>query len=102
MALLLNRVAPRKPWVKISTLVAITAWSIFSIFALAFQCPLPHPWIFQPAQCPSHGNLLYPIIIFNALTDIVLALGIVPNVWNLQMIAKDRNLVMILFGLRMR
>ena len=100
MALLSDRVAPRNVWAKASALTSFAAWAVFSLFALAFQCPLPRPWVFQPAQCPSHGNLLYPIIAINALTDVILALWIIPIVWKLRMARRDRVLVAILFGLR--
>lgn len=102
VALLSDRVAPRKSWVKISTLTSIAAWTVFSFVTLAFQCPFPQPWVFQPAQCPTHGKLLYPIIVFNAFTDVFLALWIVPTVWKLRMAWRDRVLVIFLFGLRIR
>jgi len=101
IALLSDRVAPRLPWTKISTLISIIAWAIFSFFALAFQCPIPQPWVFQPDQCPTHGRLLYPIIVFNILSDVFLALWIVPTVWKLRMAWNDRLLVIFLFGLRL-
>jgi len=100
IALLSDRVAPRKRRDKISTLTCIAAWTIFSLFALAFQCPFPQPWVFQPAQCPTQGKLLYPIVVFNAIIDVFLALWIVPTVWKLQMAWRDRLLVVFLFGLR--
>ena len=101
IALLSDRVAPRLPWTKISTLISIITWAIFSFFALAFQCPFPQPWVFQPDQCPTHGRLLYPIIVFNILSDVFLALWIVPTVWKLRMAWNDRLLVIFLFGLRL-
>lgn len=60
IALLSDRVAPRKRRDKISTLTCIAVWTIFSLFALAFQWPLP------PTD--------YLIVAFNALTDVALVL----------------------------
>ncbi|KAF2671581.1 hypothetical protein BT63DRAFT_452085 [Microthyrium microscopicum] len=98
--LLSDRIVPRDPKIKMFTFGAIGAWGIFSLFVIAFQCPLPEPWVFQPAQCPTHGNLFYAIISFNALTDVLLASMIIPVVWDLRMEIRDRTLVAILFGLR--
>ena len=98
--LLLDRVAPGKRSIKMVALSSVAAWATFCLFALLFQCPFPRPWVFEPAQCPTHGRLLYPIVIFNALTDIGLSLWIVPNVWGLQMQRRDRIWVVFLFCLR--
>lgn len=100
VALLSDRVAPRTQRAKTSTLTCITAWAILSLFALAFQCPFPHPWVFQPVQCATHGKLLYPVVVFNSLTDVFLALWIVPTIWKLRTAWRDRLLVIFLFGLR--
>ena len=98
-ALLLDRVAPMDRWAKVITLSAV-AWAVFSLFALAFQCPLPHPWVFEPAKCPTHGKLLYAIVSLNALTDVALSLWIVPIAWHLRIDRAGRGLVIILFGLK--
>ena len=78
----------------------VIVWAIFSLFVLAFQCPLPEPWVFNPPNCFSHGNLLYPIIVLNILTDGVLAIFILPVIWKLNMAKGTRVTVMVLFGSR--
>jgi hypothetical protein len=98
--LLSDRILPRDSKIKKATMVAIAAWGIFALFTLAFQCPVPHSWVFQPAQCATHGRLFYAIISLNLLTDLILASLIIPVVWETRMALRDRVLVVILFGLR--
>lgn len=99
-ALLSERIVPTEKYTKTVAWSSIGAWAVFSLFALALQCPFPHPWVFEPAQCSTHGRLLYPIIAFNAITDIGLSLWVIPCVWGLRRRLSDRILVVILFGLR--
>lgn len=77
-----------------------TVWAVFSLFALAFHCQLPEPWIFIPSRCFSRGRLLYPVIALNILTDGVLAIFILPVIWKLNMIKVARITVMALFASR--
>jgi hypothetical protein len=102
VAMLLSRLIPhsRNPaWLSFS---AIACWALFSLFAVAFGCWLPHPWDLLFSQCPTHsGKLLYPIIIFNILTDVMLSFWIVPYVWTLAMEMKECGLVCSLFGARL-
>ncbi|ORY19758.1 hypothetical protein BCR34DRAFT_551640 [Clohesyomyces aquaticus] len=100
VVLLSDRVAPRKPLPFYLMLGLIGAWTVFSIFATAFQCPLPHPWVYVPSKCPSHGNLQYPIITLNILTDALLATWILPTLWKLLMDLERRVTVIVLFGSR--
>ena len=102
VAMLLDRIVTysrRAAWFSYS---AITAWALFSLFAVAFGCSLPNPWDLLFSQCSTHGaKLLYPIIIFNILTDVMLSIWVIPYVWVLKMEAKDRLLVRVLFGARL-
>jgi hypothetical protein len=102
VAMLLSRLIPHSSnpaWVSFS---AIAGWALFSLFAVAFGCWLPRPWNLLFSQCSTHSEkLLYPVIIFNILTDIMLSFWIVPYVWTLAMKVKERVLVCSLFGARL-
>jgi hypothetical protein len=82
-------------------LVMVAIWGAFSFLALAFQCQLPEPWVFVPSQCKTHGRLQYPVIILNILTDGVLAMGMLPMIWKLNLSRNIKVTVMILFGIRL-
>ena len=82
-------------------LIMVVIWGTFSFLALAFQCQLPEPWVFVPSQCNTHGRLQYPVIILNILTDGVLAMGMLPTIWKLNLGLNIRVTVMILFGIRL-
>ena len=79
----------------------IGTWVLFSILAVSFQCQLPRPWVFVPSKCSTHGDLQYPIIIGNLLTDALLAIWILPTIWKLLMDLGKRVIVMVLFGARL-
>jgi hypothetical protein len=83
------------------SLVLVWIWGIFSFLALAFQCQMPKPWIFVPAQCTTHGYLQYPVIILNIITDAILATGMLPTIWKLNIARDTRVTVMTLFGIRL-
>lgn len=86
-------------FVTIATLIGI--YFVFSIFATAFQCGASHAWVVQPATCPTHGDMKYGIIGLNMLTDIMLAVWILPSLWKLQMNLQNRLTVISLFGARL-
>lgn len=50
----------------------VGVWGVFSFFALAFECNLPHPWNFTTSHCPSQEGLVISVIALNIITDIVL------------------------------
>ncbi|KAF7180426.1 hypothetical protein CNMCM7691_009594 [Aspergillus felis] len=59
----------------LATIGAIGVWTVFALCAIAFQCPLPDPWLYRPDRCMAKGALMYPIAVMNSLTDVaVLAL----------------------------
>ncbi|KAF2867083.1 hypothetical protein BDV95DRAFT_610967 [Massariosphaeria phaeospora] len=101
VVLLSDRVAPREARSYYLMLGMVAVWTIFSTFALAFQCSLPDPWTFTRENCPSRGNLYYPIIIFNIITDALLATWILPTLRKLLMPTNKRVTVMLLFGARL-
>lgn len=101
VVLLSDRVAPRETRPYWLMLGSVAAWTVFATFATAFQCSVPRPWVFHPSLCPSHGNLQYPIIIFNVITDAILATWILPTLRKLLMDTDKRATVMVLFGSRL-
>ena len=100
---LMSRLAPTRGGKNtyLATHAGIFAWGFFSIFALAFQCDVPHPWIFARDRCAGEGALWYPVIIFNIITDGVLSFLIAPTVWKLQMPTLQRATVIALFAVRL-
>ncbi|KAL4781547.1 hypothetical protein BJX76DRAFT_359752 [Aspergillus varians] len=50
----------------------VLAWTVFSIFGIAFQCELPEAWLYTPERCAGEGALFYPIAVLNILTEIIL------------------------------
>jgi hypothetical protein len=98
--LLADRVAPQLPQTYYSFIGMIVAWATFSILSISFQCHLPKAWVYVPDECPTHGNLAYPIIIGNILTDTILALWFLPTIWRVLIDKEKRIAVMALFGTR--
>lgn len=97
---LCERVAPREPRDLHIVTGMVYFWGLFSILAIAFQCGLPDPWVFDPSDCPTKGFMYYPVIIMNMITDLVLATWILPTLWNLLLDQDRRILVVMLFGSR--
>jgi hypothetical protein len=101
VVMLFKRIAPTvNRSFKLGLLLCVT-WGVFSVFAIAFQCQLPEPWVFMPSQCSTHGYLQIPVIGLNMVTDAILAVGILPTIWKLNMPQETRVTVMTLFGLRL-
>ncbi|KAK1140015.1 hypothetical protein N8T08_010924 [Aspergillus melleus] len=48
-----------------------TAWTIFALFGIAFQCELPRPWLYSPDRCAGEGVIIYPISVFHILLEII-------------------------------
>ncbi|KAM0715722.1 hypothetical protein Q7P37_009222 [Cladosporium fusiforme] len=78
---------------------AIIIWTLFSIFAIAFQCSATSPHIYEPERC-ANGVVWYPVTIGNAVTDAALAFSFNPIIWKL--VAKTRMKVrlMVILGSR--
>lgn len=75
------------------------AWAVAAIFAIAFECDLPHPWSYQN-QCVDQWALYLSNGIWNILTDIVLVLLPVWLMWNVQVTETKRWVVIGLFACR--
>jgi hypothetical protein len=98
IVLLYQRIAPQQASMGILFLYGcIAVWALFAISVQAFQCGGSVE--FQPDQCLS-GNLQYPSIILNIVTDALLSFWMAPRIWSLQSSTKARVVPMILFGLR--
>ncbi|KAF2095137.1 hypothetical protein NA57DRAFT_79622 [Rhizodiscina lignyota] len=80
---------------------SVIVYFVFSVFATAFQCGLPRPWLLEPTTCTSHGRLQYAIIGMNMITDMLLAIWIIPSLWKLQMDKNTRTIVIALFAARL-
>lgn len=59
-------------------------YGIAGMFLVAFQCDSPQIWVLDPASCSSGGRVHYSAIALNILTDILLAVWIVPAIWTLK------------------
>lgn len=79
--------------------VAIVIWTIFSVFALAFQCGTVSPQTYEPVKC-ANGVLWYPVTIINAITDAALAFSFTPIIMALSARRKTKAKVIILLGAR--
>lgn len=97
-ACLIDRVAPQTNRSKIVLGSMLSTWTIFALFAVAFECGLPQ-WTVHQVQC-GHRGLLVAVIITNIITDLVLAGWILPTMWALALNRDLRLLAAQLFGLR--
>jgi hypothetical protein len=96
--LLLDRISVQLS-AKLIVVAFLAAWAIFSIVASLICHPTP-PWIVGQSYCLAQGRLIYLELIFNGLSDAVLALWIVPSTWKLAMPRKSKLLVIFVFGTR--
>ncbi|KAF7561280.1 hypothetical protein G7046_g2890 [Stylonectria norvegica] len=77
------------------------AWVASGFFALAFECPLPSPWLaVSEKQCPSRGPVYIYNGILNILTDLALCILPVAMMWHVQTTIRRKMVVMALFGTR--
>jgi hypothetical protein len=98
-AFLIGRVAPQSRRENAILFGSVTLWILYSMFAFAFQCGLPKPWMFDPPNC-AHGGPLISIIILNMLSDILLTAWIFPMLRPLKMNREKCLNVAVLFGSR--
>lgn len=80
--------------------VAIIIWTIFGVFALAFQCGTVNPQVYEPERC-ANGALWYPVTIGNAVTDAALAFSFSPIIMVLSARMQTKVKVVILLGARL-
>jgi hypothetical protein len=79
--------------------IGVSVWTVFSLFALLFQCGAVHPWVYTPQKCA--GDVWYPVIVLNVISDGVLAFFFAPTLWKLQTSRTQRLRVMSLFAVRL-
>jgi hypothetical protein len=80
--------------------VTIIIWTIFSVFALAFQCGTVNPQDYESDRC-ADGALWYPVTIVNAVTDAALAFSFSPIIMALSARMQTKVKVIILLGARL-
>lgn len=93
-----------------------SAWTIASVFAIAFQCGLPQPWAYASGKCfsPVHGpssvlekmlisgqlSFWVPVGAVDIVTDIAVIILPAWGVWDLQMGADKKMIVIAAFSFR--
>lgn len=95
-------IQPASRYIKIMYWVlagSVTAWTVFSIFAIALQCGTSNPHVYEPAKC-ADGVLWYLITIMNLVTDAALAFSLSPIILKLSANQGTKLKIMILLGLR--
>ena len=75
----------------------IIGWTVSAIFALAFQCQLPRPWVTFGTACIGRGALLYFNGIINIMTDAVIMIWPAMIMWRVKIGVKQRMVIMGLF-----
>jgi len=94
------------PYGRVSTattalIALVIACFISNLAAVAFQCPLPTPWLATNGQT---CRAVYPIHIYGLtssfVTDVAICLLSVAMVWNIQTELKRKTLVIVLFSSR--
>lgn len=80
--------------------ICVVVWGAFAIPAIAAQCGAPLPWLYIPDRCAGEGALWYPTLILSILTDAWLAVCVWTAIPELQITAKQRQVILGLFGSR--
>ena len=64
-AMLLRSITPKKTHRSMAVFIgsAVALWAFISLFAMAFQCDMPHPWMLQQERC---SNIVSITSHFNA------------------------------------
>jgi hypothetical protein len=78
----------------------LVIWTLFSVLAIAFQCGIASPHIYEPDKCAG-GVVWYPITIVNAITDAVLAFSFSPIILKLAARRRTKVKIMGLLGMRL-
>ncbi|KAM5344335.1 hypothetical protein ACJ41O_012872 [Fusarium nematophilum] len=79
----------------------VIVWTVAGVFATAFQCPLPEPWLAtNNDQCPNQGPIFVFNGVMNILTDLALCILPVAMMWEVQTPIKRKAIVLALFGTR--
>ncbi|KAJ5916859.1 hypothetical protein N7504_000874 [Penicillium tannophilum] len=78
----------------------VGGWSVFAVLSIAFQCGLPDPWLYSPNRCAGEGALLYPIAVFNILTEVIIVIQPFMMMRNVQMAWDKRVKILCSFSSR--
>jgi hypothetical protein len=79
----------------------IIIWTIFSFFALTFQCHLPKPWLLTVSNCPNRSALTIAIASLNCLSDAILVLYPFFGIIKLKLPMTSKITVLCLFSIRL-
>lgn len=79
---------------------AIVVWAIASIFASAFQCSLPHPYLITTKKCFSQVGFWDATGVIDILSDFALMVIPVWLVYNLQLAVQKKVAVCFAFSFR--
>lgn len=71
-------------------------YGIAGMFLVAFQCDPPQTWALESGSCSSGRRMHYGAIALNILTDVLLAVWIVPTIWTLKVTRSTKAIIMSL------
>lgn len=98
VAFLYERLAPRQDRRGIAILLSVVGvWIVVALFGTAFACGVQLDY---GASCPAGGWVDVVVLILNFLTDLMLAVWMIPRLWKLQARLEDRVLPIMLMGSR--
>jgi len=99
---LLLALAPNKsyriPMLGVSGVIGL--WAVAALFASAFQCSLPHPYLITTGQCFSQAGFWDAIGAIDIITDVAIMALPVFLVYNLQLAAQKKFAVCFAFSFR--
>jgi hypothetical protein len=78
----------------------LVVWTLLSVLAIAFQCGVSSPYIYEADKCAG-GSLWYPVIVGNAVTDCALAFSFSPIIMKLAARRQTKAKVMALLSTRL-
>ncbi|RMZ86651.1 hypothetical protein DV736_g6123, partial [Chaetothyriales sp. CBS 134916] len=79
----------------------ICAWTVASLFAMALQCELSHPWRSVGRACPGTALRLTAISAFDIITEVALVGLALFLVWGLQMSPSIKASIVFVFAFRL-
>ncbi|RDK38695.1 hypothetical protein M752DRAFT_257027 [Aspergillus phoenicis ATCC 13157] len=82
------------------TVGVVAAWTIFSIFGIAFQCQMPNSWLYTASRCAGQGSILYPISIIHIITELVIVVIPFFMMRNVQLTLTTRVKILAAFSAR--
>lgn len=97
-AFLIDRVAPQSPKARRVLFGMVAMWAAFSTIAILFQCGVPN-WNPRSVQC-HRGSVLIAVTVANIVTDLVIAVWLIPTLWTLRLDREKCITAGMLFGSR--